>query len=72
MRVSEVLYEIMAYEGMSCMGMSKQLGKKSKNDVRNKIQRDYGMSVESLIELCDVLGAQVIIRYYDEEYELGE
>ena len=68
MYTGEIIRDMLDSEEVSAYWLSKELGQKSVNAINNKIARSGKISVNSLLEICEVLGADLIIRHYDTEY----
>lgn len=62
MKAGQMIKEILRAKNSSIIKLSKELNKPSSSYISNKLLRENGMKVETLMEMTDALGYDICLR----------
>lgn len=70
MKSGEIIREIMVDRRLTQTRLAELAGYARQSSVRDVIFRENGMSVKNMLKLLHSMGAKVVVRYDDQEWEV--
>lgn len=70
MKTEGIIKEIMQQEGLSQRALANKMGASSQQVVGNMLKRENGMRIDNFLKILNAMGAKIVVRYDDQEWEV--